>query len=74
MTTSDFTRGARETREQYGQRGIGIELWDAERFYDRLRIAQRSAITVEDLPSLPCYTLARESPVDSDGLQRILGT
>lgn len=72
MTTSDFTRGARETREQYGQRGIGIELWDAERFYDRLRIAQRSAITVDDLPSL-LYS-ARESPVDSDGLQRILVT
>jgi restriction system protein len=41
VTTSNFQRGGKTTTEKYAARGYEIELLDAERFYDALKIAQR---------------------------------
>ncbi|MBV8717247.1 MAG: restriction endonuclease [Chloroflexi bacterium] len=40
VTTSDFTSGAAPEAERFRTRGIAIELVDAKRFYEALRIAQ----------------------------------
>jgi restriction system protein len=42
VTTSTFQSGASTTATRYGSRGIGITLWDAEEFYDRLRLSSNS--------------------------------
>jgi restriction system protein len=42
VTTSDFQSGGETTTQKYKTRGYEIELLDAERFYDKLKIAQRN--------------------------------
>jgi restriction system protein len=44
VATSQFTRGAKATAQNSCSKGIGIELWDAKRFYDALKITQKSVI------------------------------
>jgi len=41
VTTSDFTAGAQRTADMAAMYGYRIELYDAKRFYDALKIAQR---------------------------------
>lgn len=38
VTTGEYRSGALKLPEQYSQRGLSIELWDAKRLYDALRI------------------------------------
>jgi len=42
ITTSEFQRGAQHTVERYKTRGYQIELYDAEKLYEALHIAQRN--------------------------------
>ncbi len=53
ITTSQFTRGARETASRYEPVGLGVKLEDADRFYDRLGIANRLAYSNMCDPSAP---------------------
>lgn len=53
VTTSAFTKGAEITASRYTLRGISIELEDANRFYDRLKITARPAYDRADDPSAP---------------------
>lgn len=53
VTTSRFQSGTRTTTERFKDRGIGIELLDAEQFYQALRISQRSAYQYSDDASAP---------------------
>lgn len=39
VTTGEFRKGAIATAKHYKRRGYHIELWDGEKFYDRLGIA-----------------------------------
>jgi restriction system protein len=57
VTTSSFTSGAFETVEEYRQRGLGILLWDADAFYDKLRISQRSLYDCPDDEAAPYFAL-----------------
>jgi restriction system protein len=41
VTTSTFQRGGKGTTEKFRSRGYEIELFDAQRFYEALKIAQR---------------------------------
>ena len=41
VTTSDFTRDARKLAEEYGSDGYCIQLFDAERFLEALRVTRR---------------------------------
>jgi restriction system protein len=41
VTTSGFQSGASRTASRYESQGYAVELYDAERFYDALKIAQR---------------------------------
>lgn len=43
VTTSDFTRGAPRTVSKLAERGYRIELYDAVRFLDALKISQRAS-------------------------------
>jgi len=42
VTTSDFTQGAKTTSELSNIKGIPIELMNADRFYDALKLSQRA--------------------------------
>jgi restriction system protein len=42
VTTSTFQRGAESTADRFETRGYKIELVDAQRFYDALKLAQRT--------------------------------
>lgn len=51
VTTSGFQSGGTRTTGQYKARGYEIELYDAERFYEALKIAQRNMYgSLEELP------------------------
>ena len=53
VTTSTFTSGAVRTSRRFGEKGVAIELWDAERFYDRLQIAPCAPYENADQPDAP---------------------
>lgn len=55
VTTSSFTEGAQHTAERFAERGMKLELYDADRFYDRLGMAQRPVYTTPDTPDAPWY-------------------
>jgi len=45
VTTTDYTRGAEATARKSGERNLPIELWDAERFLDALKLSTRPSYT-----------------------------
>ncbi len=55
VTTSDFTRGAREAAGEAARRGVPVTLVNATAFYAALGIAQRKAYTHADDTSAPFY-------------------
>ena len=69
VTTSVYTRGARETAAEAGDRRIPIELIDAQRFYQELGLAQRAAYDRINDPSAP-YANARLLPLSSYEFRR----
>jgi restriction system protein len=58
VTTSTFQGGADDTAQRLNTRGYQIELMDATRFFDALKIAQRSQYRSKSDPTAP-YTHAR---------------
>lgn len=55
VTTSTFQRGATPTTQQFSYRGYKIELVNATRFYDTLKLAQRAMYgSFEDFPIKEC--------------------
>lgn len=58
LTTSDFTRGARETAKMAEEKGYRVELLNAHAFYDALGIAQRRMYDMAIDPTAP-YCAAR---------------
>jgi restriction system protein len=63
VTTSRFQSGAHSTVERFAARSIRIELFDAQRFYEALRIAQRKAFSATDF---------RRGPFDGCELEDML--
>ena len=56
VTTSAFQRGAPATAAKLETRGYRIELFDAQRFYDALQIAQREMFrSFRDFPIQDCF-------------------
>lgn len=56
LTTSSFQRGATHTTAKFKSRGYAIELLDAQRFYDALKIAQREMYgTFAEFPIADCF-------------------
>lgn len=53
VTTSSYRRGALNEARKATSRGIAIELWDAGRFYDCLRVAQRPPYNDAGDPTAP---------------------
>jgi restriction system protein len=53
VTTSSFQSGAATTAQRFANRGYPIELIDAPRFLDALKIAQRNAYQFKDEPQTP---------------------
>lgn len=45
VTTSSFRSGALETAKRYKSRAISIELYDAARFFDALKLARSTAVS-----------------------------
>jgi restriction system protein len=41
ITTTDYTKGAESTARKYGERNLPIELWNADRFFDALKLCTR---------------------------------
>jgi hypothetical protein len=64
VTTSTFQSGAASTVERLEPRGYGIELMDAHRFYEALRIAQRTRYRSKTQPDAP-WRDASLAPYDS---------
>jgi restriction system protein len=60
VTTSQFTTDAKNTAARYGQLGTRVHLWDADRFYDQLRVAKSSRFRSADDPNAPYYVLLRD--------------
>jgi restriction system protein len=57
VTTHVFQSGARDTVERLSTRGYKIELLDAQRFYDRLTLAQESLDrSLSDLDTAACLS------------------
>lgn len=52
VTTSTFTRGARNTADRYTVKGTPIGLVDADRFFDYLSITQRRKWTSEEIDQI----------------------
>jgi restriction system protein len=65
VTTSTFQKGAEDTAERVATRGYQIELMNADRFYDALKIAQRSRYQEKNDPAAP-YTHAKLIEIYSD--------
>jgi restriction system protein len=65
VTTSTFQKGAADTAERMATRGYQIELMNADRFYDALKIAQRSRYREKNDPTAP-FTHARLIELSSD--------
>ena len=57
VTTSSFTPGAVETAAELRQRGTGIELWDADAFYEKLQMSQRPLYEEVEDPAAPFHAL-----------------
>ena len=60
VTTSSFTRGAKNTAGRLTVRGIPIELEDASRFYDRMRITSRPKYDRAEDPDAPFSALLED--------------
>ena len=45
VTTSDYTRGALDTAGRFENAGIPIRLWNSGKFFDRMQISQRKALS-----------------------------
>lgn len=73
VTTSRFSRGAERSASQSRLRGVPIELFDASRFYDALKIAQRKAFSrdgfLEGLPRNDAYINLGREPDDPTSLR-----
>lgn len=57
VTTSQYRSGATDAAYKSGEKGIAIELLDAKRFYDALKIAQKIQANIDLLP----FMVSRES-------------
>lgn len=55
VTTSDFQAGSARTVDLAGHAGQRIELYNATRFYDALKIAQRARYKSSDEPDAPYH-------------------
>lgn len=63
VTTSSYQSGAHSAARGFGARGLPIELIDAERFYDALKLSQRPVYTdfddwhdeIDDIEEHPIY-------------------
>ncbi len=53
VTTSSYTRGARQSAQLSIDANVPIELWDADRFYDALRLTVRPGYTDPFDPGAP---------------------
>jgi restriction system protein len=53
VTTSTFQSGVQRTADRLGERGCAIELMDASRFYDTLKLAQRERYRFKDESAAP---------------------
>lgn len=53
VTTSEYQKGAKITAERYHERGVGITLIDAKRFYEKLELATRRPYSDLMDPSAP---------------------
>ena len=53
VTTSSFQSGAQRTADRLRERGCAIELMDAPRFYDALKLAQRERYKFKDESATP---------------------
>jgi restriction system protein len=60
VTTSTFTKGAKTTASQLELRGFPIQLEDASRFYDRMRIASRPGYNRAEDPGAPFSELLQD--------------
>lgn len=60
ITTSSFTKGARQIADALRYRRFAITLWDASTFYDKLRLSQRPPYTKADDESAPYYPLWKD--------------
>lgn len=61
VTTSRFTKCAQQTSHRYREVGTAIELWDAEHFYERLRISKLCQFASVDDPTTPYFHLMHNS-------------
>jgi Restriction endonuclease len=53
VTTSNFTKGAKETAQQFSALGYPIELVDAEKFLEHLLITKGKPWDINELDSSP---------------------
>jgi restriction system protein len=60
VTTSEFQRGAVTAAEISASKGIKIDLWNADTFYDRLRLVQRSMYRDANDPTAPFFQCWQE--------------
>lgn len=72
ITTSSFQHGAIETARRSEEKGYPIELMDADKFYDALKIAQRSqSFSKKDKKApycsilLHCYSHQHYDPIQT---------
>lgn len=72
VTTSTFTSGAARTIDMAAAHGVKVELYDAPRFYDALKIAQRAAYQSGDELGAPFsqYLPLLRSTVVEAGIER----
>lgn len=55
VTTSKYTSGAIETAKEFRERGVKIALWNADTFYDKLKMTQRAIYTRADDETAPYF-------------------
>jgi restriction system protein len=65
VTTSSYRKGAENSAQAFSRKGVPIELWDSEVFYDRLRLTTRSLYISPDDVNAPFYELW-ENPTELD--------
>jgi restriction system protein len=69
VTTSDYRRGAVKTAERLSRRGTPVELWNADQFYDRLRLTQSAPFSSAEedcAPFAPFWADPSRVPIVSD--------
>jgi hypothetical protein len=60
ITTSSFRSGATKQATKFNSLGIPISLWDADKFYDALRLSQRPMYKSADDPTSPFFHLVKD--------------